>query len=183
MIYDVCVNGTWISTLGASLFERRLPILPGEEENTLKLAGTDGVVDFGSTYGARPIDLTLEITVGPTEFHRTIARLARLFNANRSEMTLEFSDMPGKYYRASYAGTLALDSQVGSRLVDVSLRMNDPWPTGPEQVTELTITAAPQVITIESGADVRAQPTITMTNTGFNTINRFSIKNEYLLEG
>ncbi|MNV77155.1 hypothetical protein D3C71_1705530 [compost metagenome] len=91
--------------------------------------------------------------------------------------------MPGKYYRARYAGTLALDSQVGSRLVDVSLRMNDPWPTGPEQVTELTIAGAPQVITVESGADVRAQPTITMTNTGFNTINSFSIKNEYLLEG
>ncbi|WP_068616607.1 phage tail domain-containing protein [Paenibacillus tuaregi] len=183
MIYDVCVNGTWISTLGASLFERRLPILPGEEENTVRLAGVDGVVDFGGSYGSRPIELTLEITAGPAEFHRTLARLARLFNANRSEMTLEFSDMPGKYYRACYAGTLALDSQIGSRLVNVSLRMNDPWPTGPERVTELTITQSPQVISVESAADVRAQPVITLTNTGASTVRRFAIKNEYLLEG
>lgn len=182
MNYDVSVNGVLISSIGAALFERRLPILPSEEENTLKLAGTDGVLDFGSTYGTRTIDLTLEILTGPDEFHRTLAQLARMFNAKRGEITLEFTDMPGKYYRAVYNGTLALDSQIGSRLVNVSLRMNDPWPTGPEQVTEVTVNASGQVILIESAADVRAQPIITLTNTGTTTINGFSITNEYTIE-
>ncbi|AWB45271.1 phage tail protein [Paenibacillus sp. CAA11] len=179
MIYDVCVNGTWLSTLGASLFERHIPVLPAEEENTVKIAGTDGVVDFGSTYSTRQLDLTLEITVAPEEFHRTLAKLARIFNAKRGELTLEFSDMPGKYYRAVYTGTLALDGQIGSRLLDVSLRMNDPWPSGPEQVREVTITRSPESVVISSDADVPAQPVIVLTNTGANTIHGFTITNEY----
>lgn len=182
MNYDVRVNGVLISSIGAALFERHLPILPGEEENTLKLAGTDGVLDFGSTYGTRTIDLTLEILTGPAEFHRTLAQLARMFNSKRGEITLEFTDMPGKYYRGVYSGTMALDGQVGSRLVNVSLRMNDPWPTGPEKVTEVTITRSPELIPIESSADVRAQPVISLTNTGNNTIYGFTITNEYTIE-
>lgn len=182
MNYDVKVNSVWLSSIGASLFERRLPILPDSEENTIKLADTDGVVDFGSTYGPRLIELTLNINVSPAEYHRTLAQLARIFNAKRGELTLEFSDMPGKYYRAVYNGTLAPDGQVGSRLVNVALKMNDPWPTGAEKVTEVTITRSPEVIPIESSADVRAEPVIVMTNTGTTAVNGFKITNEYTIE-
>lgn len=182
MNYDVKVNNVWLSSIGASLFERRLPVLPESEENTIKLADTDGVLDFGSTYGPRRIELTLFITVSPDLYHRTLAQLARVFNAKRGELTLEFSDMPGKYYRAVYNGTLAPSDSIGSRLVDVSLRMNDPWPTGEEKVTEVTISQSPQVIPIESSADVRAEPVIVLTNTGTTTINSFRIVNEYTIE-
>ncbi|MNL51976.1 hypothetical protein D3C87_1751160 [compost metagenome] len=89
--------------------------------------------------------------------------------------------MPGKYYAATYAGTLALGA-TGSRLIDVNLRMNDPWPVGREVVTEFTITTSPQTVDIESEADVPAQPIITMTNTGSNTVHGFTITNEYTLE-
>lgn len=180
-IYDVAVNGVWLSTQGISLFERKLPILPETDDNTVKLAGTDGVVDFGGTYGARMINLTFEITVSAVEYHRTLAYLARTFNAKRGEITLEFKDMPGKYYRAVYAGTLT-PGETGSRIVDVVLRMNDPWPTGGEVVTEYTITTSPTLTTINSGADVRAQPIIAMTNTGGVTVRGFTITNEYILD-
>jgi phage-related protein len=181
MTYDVAVNGVWLSEHGAALFERRLPVLPETEDNTLKLAGTDGVVDFGASYGARSVGLTFEITSSAAEYHRTLAYLARTFNAKRGEVTLEFADMPGKYYVATYAGTLELGA-TGSRLIDVNLRMNDPWPTGSEVVTEVTITASPQSVVIESEADVRAQPVITMVNTGGITVRGFTITNEYVLE-
>ncbi|MFD1270640.1 distal tail protein Dit [Paenibacillus motobuensis] len=180
--YDVKVNGIWLSSVGASLFERRLPILPEVEENTLKLADKDGELDFGVTYGPRVIDLTIYIEAPPAKFHATLARLARLFNANRGEVTLEFSDMPGKFYRARNNGTLALDGQIGSRMVNVSLKMNDPWPTGPEKVTETTITKSPESVTVESLADVRAQPVITLTNVGTTTIKSLRITNEYTNE-
>ncbi|WP_042207432.1 phage tail domain-containing protein [Paenibacillus durus] len=181
MTYDVAVNGVWLSTQGASLFERKLPVLPETDDNTVKIAGTDGVIDFGGSYGARTLGLTFEITVSGADFHRTVAYLARTFNAKRGEITLEFNDMPGKYYRATYAGTLALGA-TGSRLIDVSLRMNDPWPTGSEVVTEFTITNSPQSVSITSAADVPAEPVITLTNTGSNTIYGFTIKNEYEIE-
>ncbi|WP_179087422.1 phage tail domain-containing protein, partial [Paenibacillus odorifer] len=108
MAYDVAVNGVWLSEHGAALYERNLPVLPETEDNTVKLANTDGVVDFGASYGPRTIGLTFEITSSAAEFHRTLAYLARTFNAKRGDITLEFADMPGKYYVATYAGTLAL---------------------------------------------------------------------------
>lgn len=179
--YDVAVNGVWLSEHGAALYERNLPVLPETEDNTVKLANTDGVVDFGASYGPRTIGLTFEITSSAAEFHRTLAYLARTFNAKRGEITLEFADMPGKYYVATYAGTLALGA-TGSRLIDVTLRMNDPWPTGSEVLTEYTIDAPVQAVAIESEADVRARPVITMANTGVTTVNGFTITNEYTLE-
>lgn len=179
--YDVAVNGVWLSAQGAALHERRLPVLPETDENTVKLAGVDGVVDFGASYGARTIGLTFEITASALEYHRTLAYLARTFNAKRGEITLEFADMPGKYYRAVYSGNLTLGA-TGSRLIDVNLRMNDPWPTGGETVTEYTITASPQTAQVDSAADVRAQPIITLVNTGGNVVHGFTITNEYELE-
>lgn len=181
MNYDVKVNNVLLSTIGASLFERRLPVLPEAEENTVKLADMDGVIDFGSTYGPRQIELTFYISVGPDEYHRTLAQLARIFNAKRGELTIEFTDMPGKYYRAVYNGTLAPDGNTGSRLVNVALKMNDPWPTGAEKVTEVTIMRSPEVIPIDSSADVRAEPVIVMTNTGSTTVSSFKITNEYVI--
>lgn len=44
--YDVAVNGVWLSQYGASLHERWLPVLPETDDNTVKLAGMDGVVDL-----------------------------------------------------------------------------------------------------------------------------------------
>lgn len=123
-----------MSTLGAALFERRLPVLPETDDNTLKLAGRDGVVDFGGSYGPRTVGLTFEITVGGAEFNAAVATLARTFG-RRGEIALEFSDMPDKKFRCVYAGTLAL-GETGSRLIDVALRMNDPWPQS-AQTTEL----------------------------------------------
>lgn len=179
MTYDVRVNGTWLSTVGAALYERRLPILPEVEENVLKIAGTDGELDFGFTYAPRLIELTLYITTPPSEFHVTLARLARIFNGSRREITVEFSDIPGRIYRAVNNGTLALDGQVGSRMVIVSLKANDPWPESSEKVTEVVITRSPETINVESSGDVRAQPVLVLTNTGTNTIRSFRITNEY----
>jgi phage-related protein len=181
-MYDVRVNAVSVRSIGVALFERRLPILPSERGNTLELAGRDGSLDFGGGYGARSLGLTFEIVAAPADYHGTLARLARMFHARRGELTLEFSDMPGKYYRAVYAGTLSLNAQTGSRLVDVELRMNDPWPSSGEVVTEFTITADPQSVIITSAADVPAEPLITLTNTGSNVIRGFTITNEYPID-
>lgn len=179
MIYDVCVNGTWLSTVDAALQERRLPVLPEVEENTLKIAGTDGQIDFGSSYSSRLLELTLYITSSPAQFHATLARLARIFHGSRHEITVEFSDIPGRVYRAVNNGTLALDAQTGSRIVQVSLKANDPWPESLESVTEVTITRSPEIVNMESSGSVRTPPILVLTNTGTNTIRNLKITNEY----
>ncbi|CAH1194601.1 hypothetical protein PAECIP111892_01759 [Paenibacillus auburnensis] len=124
-----------MSTVGAALYERRLPVLPDVEDNTLKLAERDGVLDFGATYGPRTLTLTFEITSSAADFNATVSALARTFNSRRGVLALEFADMPDKKWRCVYAGTLQLGA-TGSRLIDVQLRMNDPWPTS-AQDTEL----------------------------------------------
>lgn len=177
--YDVSVNGVWLSEIGASLFERRLPVLPESEDNTLKLAGRDGVIDFGGSYGTRPIGLTLGINASPAEFHRVLGQLARLFNAKRGELTLAFTDLPDRTYKAVYSGTLALVDPVGSRLIDVPLKMNDPFPQSDERIEELTITRSGQAVSVHSDSDVGASPVLVLTNTGTNTIRNFRITNEY----
>ncbi|MCG7407688.1 phage tail family protein [Paenibacillus sp. ACRRX] len=179
--YDVRVNGTWLSTIGAALYERRLPILPESDESTLKLAGRDGELSFGSSYNPRRIEMTLLITSTPSEYHRTLALLARIFNGNRREVTVEFSDLPNRIYRAVYNGTLAPDGQVGSRMVNVSLKANDPWPESTEKVTEVTISHSPEITFITSNGDVQAEPAIVLTNIGTNTIRNFRITNEYTI--
>ncbi|WP_425413918.1 phage tail domain-containing protein [Paenibacillus terrigena] len=66
--------------------------------------------------------MTLYIEASPAQFHVALTRLARLFNGNRKEISLEFSDLPNRIYRVVNNGTLALDGQVGSCMVNVSIQ-------------------------------------------------------------
>lgn len=186
MINDVNVNGTWLSTVGAALYERRLPVLPDTEENTLRIPGRDGVLDFGFDYGARTLGLTFEITSSAADYPATVASLARLFNSRRTPLVLEFADFPDKKYRCTYAGSLALGA-TGSRLIDVNLRMNDPWPTS-AQDTELheygegltfgdgyfytdhsfAVTASGQSFTVNNGGTYEVGPLIRVTGAWTN---------------
>ena len=179
--YDVRVNGTWLSTIGAALYERRLPVLPESSEDTLKIAGQDGELSFGMTYNPRRIEMTLAITSSAAQYHVTLAKLARLFKTNSREITVEFSDLPNRIYRCVYNGTLSPDGQVGSRLINVSLKANDPWPESTEKVTEVNIVRSPQVVEIKSEGDVSAYPVITLTNIGTTTVNKFKLTNEYTI--
>lgn len=177
---DVSINGVWLSTIGVSLVDRTIPVLPEAEEYTIKLAERDGDISFGSTYGPRVINLGLYVL---DDYHRTVVKLAQIFNAKRGVLDLMFSDIPLKHYKVRYSGTISLDSGSVNRQIDIPLKMNDPFPESDEKVLETTITQSPQVITVESQGDVRSKPVIVLTNNGTTTLANFKIRNEYLLEG
>lgn len=178
---DVSVNGEWISaTTGAVLVRRSIPGLPEATENTVEIAERDGEVDFGSTYGARPIGLAFFIT---GDYDTTVSLLMRQFNTRRGVLDLVFSDRPGKHYFAQYRGTMSWDESTGNRVIDIPLKMYDPFPESDERITELTITRSPQVVNVQSIGDERASPVIVLTNIGTTTLQRFKIRNEYLMEG
>ncbi|WP_059043933.1 phage tail domain-containing protein [Paenibacillus rubinfantis] len=175
--FDVSVNGEWISEVtGAILVWRNIPGLPEAIENSVEIAERDGAIDFGSTYGARPIGLGFFI-VG--DYDTTVGLLMRKFNTRRGQLDLVFSDRPGKHYFGEYRGTMSWDESTGNRVIDIPLKMYDPFPESDEQITELTITQSPQVISIESAGDERASPVIVLTNTGTTTLTGFKIQNEY----
>ncbi|WP_151737248.1 phage tail domain-containing protein ['Paenibacillus yunnanensis' Narsing Rao et al. 2020] len=186
MLLDVNVNGIWLSTVGAALYERRLPVLPETEENTVKIPGRDGVLDYGFDYGARPLGLTFEITSSAADYSATVANLARIFNSRRGTLSLEFNDMPDKKYRCVYAGTLQIGA-TGSRLIDVNLRMNDSWPESAQDTAlhyygegltvgngyfytdhAFAITASGQTFTVNNAGTNDAYPLIRITGAWTN---------------
>lgn len=178
---DVSVNGEWISAAtGAVLVRRSIPGLPEAKENTVEIAECDGEIDFGSTYGARPVGLAFFIT---GDYDSTVTLLMRKFNTRHGLLDLVFSDRPGKHYFAQYRGTMSWDESTGNRVIDIPLKMYDPFPESDERITELTITRSPQVINVQSIGDERASPVIVLANIGTTSLQSFKIRNEYLMEG
>ncbi|GGH17353.1 phage tail domain-containing protein [Paenibacillus segetis] len=173
---DVSVNGEWTSTIGATLVERNIPGLPEAQENIVEVADRDGALDFGSTYAPRPIGLGFFIT---GDYDTTVSLLMRMFNTRRGLLDLVFSDRPGKHYFAEYRGSMSWDSSTGNRVIEIPLKMYDPFPESDERIIELTIIQSPQVISIESNGDERASYLIVLTNTGTTTLSSFKISNEY----
>ncbi|MGP0583708.1 phage tail domain-containing protein [Paenibacillus timonensis] len=177
---DVSVNGEWISEVtGTILVRRSIPGLPEAIENTVEIAERDGALDFGSTYAARPIGLAFFIT---GDYDTTVGLLMRKFNTRRGLLDLVFSDRPGKHYFGEYRGTMSWDESTGNRVIDIPLKMYDPFPESDERINELNITQSPQVISVQSAGDERASPIIVLTNTGTTTLSGFTIKNEYQTE-
>lgn len=118
------INEVDIESIGFSLAERSLPVLPPTEDNTIKLAGNDGLLDFGTTYTARPINVTLYCFA--TDYHGALAQLAALLNVRNTQIYVEFTDLVNKRYPVVYNGTLDVQA-TGSRTVNLPLKMNDPW--------------------------------------------------------
>ncbi len=122
---DVSVNGVWLSTLNILLVSRELPPLPDTEENTVKLAGRNGVKNFGSTYAARPLGLGLFIM--GDDYYGAVANLARVFDVKDGPSIVIFDDIPQKRFIAEYRGSIAFDPSTGNRKIDVPMKMDDPW--------------------------------------------------------
>ncbi|WP_410770970.1 phage tail domain-containing protein [Fontibacillus sp. BL9] len=178
--FDVSVNGEWISEItGAVLVSRSIPGLPETKDNTVEVAERDGEIDFGSTYGARPVGLGFFI-VG--DYDSTVSLLMRKFNIRRGVLDIVFSDRPKKHYFAQYRGSMSWDESTGNRVIDIPLKMYDPFPESDERIEELEITRSPQVVSVQSLGDERASPIIVLTNVGSTTLNGFTIKNEYKTE-
>lgn len=173
---DVSVNGEWVSGTGAVLVRRNIPGLPEAAENTVEIAERDGEIDFGSTYGARAIGLAFFIT---GDYDPTVSLLMRQFNTRRGILDLVFSDRPGKHYFAQYRGTMSWDESTGNRVIDIPLKMYDPFPESDERIMELSVTSSNQEVRVESMGEIQSSPIITLTNTGTTTIKGFRIRNEF----
>ena len=181
---DATANGVSFRSLGLGLIKHNIPVLPPTRDYSVELAGRDGEIDFGSTYGPRVIPLECVVMADDTTFdyHRRVALVAALFNARKGDIAFTFEDLPDRTYYGRYAGTMEIEKLLFDGMVTIPIKMHDPYPRSPERLQELTITASPQQIRIESDSDVGAQPVIVLTNTGSNTIRGLNIKNEYIRE-
>lgn len=178
---DATVNGTSFRSIGLGLIKHNIPVLPPTNDYSIELAGRDGEIDFGSTYGPRVINLECVVMADdPTlDYHRRVAQVAALFNTKRGDIPFTFEDLPNRIYYGRYAGTMEIEKLLFDGMVTIPIKMSNPFPVSDEKITELTITNSPQVVSVQSAGDERASPVITITNIGSTTIRRFKISNEY----
>ncbi|WP_138756531.1 phage tail domain-containing protein [Paenibacillus sinopodophylli] len=182
---EAYIDGIPWSSLGIGIKRRDIPPLPETRDYTVQIAGRDGEVDFGSEYSPRIIthECVLMANDPTLDYQAKVREIARVFDAKRGDRTITYSDLPGKRYRARYAGTLSIEKIIFDGMFQLPLKMHNPFPeSDQENLEELVLTQSPQTLTIESDGDLSASPIFVLTNIGSNTINGFQIKNEYKLE-
>lgn len=182
---NATADGKSFLQIGLGLKKHNIPVLPPTRDYNLEIAGRDGELDFGSTYGPRVINLECIIMADDTtlDYHRRVAQVAALFNAKKGDIVFTFDDLPGRRYIGRYAGTLDIEKILFDGELTIPIKMGEhPFPESDENLKEIVITKSPQTVSISSSGDEKASPIIVLTNQGTNTIRKFRIANEYLIE-
>ena len=178
------VNGIDTLTIDLELVEWYIPPLPTLKDYSIEIAERDGEIDLGSIYGARVIQLVFFVTNNTDlGYYEKISAASVMFNPKKGDLAITFDgELGGKRYMARAAATIPISKGSEVRTLSIPLKMHDPFPEGPEQVYESTITTSPETIELESDGNVVTAPMIVLTNTGLEVIGGFEIKIEYLVE-
>lgn len=182
---DATADGKSFKSIGLGLKKHNIPVLPPTKDHSLEIAERDGELNFGSTYGARTINLECVVMADDTTlaYHRRVAQVAALFNAKKGDVVFTFSDLPGRRYIGRYAGTLDIEKILWDGELTIPIKMGEhPFPESEENIKEDIITQSPQTVSVISTGDERASPIIVLTNIGNNDIRNFRIANEYQIE-
>uniref|UniRef100_A0AAE9THG9 Siphovirus-type tail component RIFT-related domain-containing protein n=1 Tax=Paenibacillus polymyxa TaxID=1406 RepID=A0AAE9THG9_PAEPO len=89
---DATADGKSFKSIGLGLKAHNIPVLPPTKDHSLEIAERDGELDFGSTYGARTINLECVVMADDTtlDYHRRVAQVAALFNAKKGTSCSRF---------------------------------------------------------------------------------------------
>ncbi|HIW31472.1 MAG TPA: phage tail family protein [Candidatus Paenibacillus intestinavium] len=181
---EAWIDGVKWSSVGIKIIRRDIPPLPDTRDYTVQIAGEDGEVDFGSEYGPRIINHEcILIADDPRlDYQAKVRAIAKLFDAKRGDRFITYSDQPGKYYQARYAGTLSIEKIIFDGMFQLPLKMHKPFPVSNEKIVEVEVTQSPGIFTVQSDGDLSARPIFVLTNNGTTTVNGFTILNEYETE-
>lgn len=181
---EVTVNGVTFTSLGLGVIKHDIPPLPPTRDYNLEIAGMDGEIDFGSTYGPRLINIECILMAddATTDYQTKVAAIALIFNAKRGDLSFTFSDIVGKNYLARYAGSMAIEKIIFDGNITIPLKMHNPFPIGDEHIVESTLTTSPGSLIYISQGTVESEPLIQLINTGASTIHGFTITNQILVD-
>jgi phage-related protein len=123
------IEYTFVS-LGLGVKRHDIPVLPDTIDYSIAIAGEDGEIDFGSVYGPRTFNIECVLMANdPTlDYQSKIAMVAVIFNAKKGDRIFRFGDLPGKRYKARYAGTFAIEKLIFDGNINIPLKMHDPYP-------------------------------------------------------
>ncbi|MFD2334730.1 distal tail protein Dit [Cohnella sp. GCM10020058] len=174
-------RGQHSSDMGINLLSYRISS-PELREYEDDIAGAPGAYDYGSDYGKRQIDLSLDIVQTGEPFERQRQRIYNWFKPTLAAGALVFDEMPDRFYFAKLAGKIGSD-QIGEYgTLEITLKCTNPFAYGPEKIVSPTITASPTTLQILSDGTEPTETLIEITNAGTTTINQLKLSIEYQLE-
>ncbi|WP_028560957.1 distal tail protein Dit [Paenibacillus pinihumi] len=180
--YGFTYKGRHSSTMGVNLLNYT-PNSPELREYEDEVDGLPGVIDYGTEYGKRAIDVTMDLTVNDDQFKVRQSQIYQWLKPTQAAGILVFDDVPDRFYFAKLTGLLRPE-QIGQYgTFTFTFKCTDPFAYGPERIEEYVITKSPDIKRIVSDGTEPTPPEIILVNTGTTTVPKIILTNEYRLEG
>jgi len=177
------IDGTSASTLNIKLKSGYTePGTPNIRKRELTVPGKAGKYDFGSEYSDRVFELPL-VTLDTTtnaEVQEVIRELADTLtdnNGDPKEVELSFSKESDKHYKVKLNESMGITRSPGKiGEINLPLVATEPYAFASKTTNTVSITSSPQVFSVQNSGSAPTPVTITITNTGSNTVSGFTIK-------
>lgn len=162
-------------------------MLPATVERKLMIPGMHGTYDFGATLAERFFSFPLAFA---KELNRVeLQQRMRVFSAfllngygKPRELKLIFQYEPGVFYLVKFTGSIDPERIFALGFFTLQLVASKPFAQGVENIIEETIIASPHTIQINSAGNVQTDLVIVITNISVQTMNGFTLVNEYEID-
>ncbi|MFD2116335.1 phage tail domain-containing protein [Paenibacillus yanchengensis] len=173
-MYGFRYRGRHSSEFGVDLLSYTInsPELREYEE---EVPGLPGIVDYGTEWSKRSIDMQIDITPTAKPFKVQQSKILNWFKPTLPAGILVFDEIPDRFYYAKFTGNLGIQQFGTYGTFEFAMKCTDPFIYGPEQIVENTITSNPESIFVVSAGTEPTYPVIRLQNAGNNTINGFSL--------
>lgn len=159
-------GGTHSDIWSLRVIEKRVPLTPPMEDQYQKIAGRDGVWDFGTSFDSRTIEIDVaSLADSKTDLQTKLRNLVGVFNPRAGAKELIFDDVPDKLYYARLTGQLPIDRLVYFGMFTIQLICTDPF-----GYSTIERTASGALVNVTHNGTHVARPVLTVTATGAGTI-------------
>ncbi|CAM3705964.1 distal tail protein Dit [Cohnella lubricantis] len=128
-MYGFTYRGRHSSEFGITLLSSKINS-PDLREYEDEVTGLPGVIDYGTEFGKRQIDLSIDITPSNEPFKVQQSRIYNWLNPTQAAGVLVFDETPDRYYYAKFTAKLGLQ-QIGKYgTFEFSMKCTDPFAYG-----------------------------------------------------
>ncbi|NBI30771.1 phage tail domain-containing protein [Chengkuizengella marina] len=122
------IGGTSFESLGLLLTKADIPLLPTTRQIEEEIPGYDGILDLGTEFGARMIELTFNMMESDeVTFQSKLSAIASMFNPRKGIQPLVLNRSSGKQYFVKFNGTIPIERVAQFGTFTVPLKAFDPF--------------------------------------------------------
>lgn len=181
MSYGFTYRGLHNSLFGVNLLTYTIHS-PELREFEDEVSGRPGIVDYGTEWGKREIEMIIDIEPTDTPFKIQQSIILNWLKPTLPAGILVFDDVPDRFYFAKYTGRWDINQFGRYGQFTITMKCSDPFAYGPEKIEEYTIISSPQDKVVVSAGTEPTPPVIELTNTGTQEIDKIILDIEYQVE-